>query len=332
MARNIDSIINKFRYVVETHRLDREGAYARWLWQGGRRPRRLGLNEYGCADAANILYTIGDFVSEPEKRSSWIEVLQSLQNPETGLFTEETHHPIHTTAHCTAALELFDAKPLYPMYDLLKYREKDALYDLLENLTWETNAWDASHEGAGIFAALSLGGHVDLQWKTWYFDWLWEHADAERGFWKKDCEHKCPPVYYMAGGFHYLFNYEYAKMPIPNPEKIIDVCLDLYWSGKMGSSFPNHIDFTQVDWVFCITRASRQTPHRFYECKDALRHMAKIYLDYLEAIDEKTHDGVNDLHALFGAVCCVAELQTALPGELLSEKPMRLVLDRRPFI
>ena len=34
-----------------------------------------------------------------------------------------------------SALELFDAKPLYPMYDLLKYREKDALYDVLENLT-----------------------------------------------------------------------------------------------------------------------------------------------------------------------------------------------------
>ena len=45
-----------------------------------------------------------------------------------------------------------------------------------------------------------------------------------------------------------------------------------------------------------------------------------------------TDDGLNDLHALFGAVCCLAELQAALPGEITSEKPLKLVLDRRPFI
>jgi hypothetical protein len=35
---------------------------------------------------------------------------------------------------------------------------------------------------------------------------------------------------------------------------------------------------------------------------------------------------------LFGAVCALAELQRALPGEIRSERPLRLVLDRRPFI
>ena len=41
---------------------------------------------------------------------------------------------------------------------------------------------------------------------------------------------------------------------------------------------------------------------------------------------------MNDLHALFGAVCALAELQLALPGELRSSVPLRNVLDRRPFI
>ena len=40
----------------------------------------------------------------------------------------------------------------------------------------------------------------------------------------------------------------------------------------------------------------------------------------------------NDLHCLFGSTCCLAELQSALPGKLISSKPLRLVLDRRPFI
>ena len=39
-----------------------------------------------------------------------------------------------------------------------------------------------------------------------------------------------------------------------------------------------------------------------------------------------------DLHMLFGSVCALAELQSALPGMIITEKPLRLVLDRRPFI
>ncbi len=40
----------------------------------------------------------------------------------------------------------------------------------------------------------------------------------------------------------------------------------------------------------------------------------------------------NDLHLLFSVTCCLAELQAALPDCLPSTKPLRLVLDRRPFI
>ena len=93
-----------------------------------------------------------------------------------------------------------------------------------------------------------------------------------------------------------------------------------------------NIGFSEIDWVFCLTRAMRQSPHRFEEGKAALRRFAEFFLDYLESLDPMTDDGLNDLHALFGTVCCLAELQSALPGEITSEKPMKLVLDRRPFI
>ena len=38
-----------------------DGAYARRLWQNAAGGREPGANEYGIADAANILYTIGEF-------------------------------------------------------------------------------------------------------------------------------------------------------------------------------------------------------------------------------------------------------------------------------
>ena len=121
--RNTNSLIEKISRTVEKHKLE-EGVYARWLWQNAAGTRKTGMNEYGCADAANILYTIGEFEGDPEKRLKWIAALQSMQDSETGMYTEATHHTIHTTAHCTAALELFDAKPSFPLKELFPYLEK----------------------------------------------------------------------------------------------------------------------------------------------------------------------------------------------------------------
>ena len=103
---NIQDIIEKIAAVIDTHKLS-DGRYARWITPG-KNNRDTGINPYGCADAANILYTIGRFPSDADARAEWVKALREMQNPETGLFNESTHHPIHTTAHCMAALELFD--------------------------------------------------------------------------------------------------------------------------------------------------------------------------------------------------------------------------------
>ena len=117
---NLDNVVKKMRRTVDSHKLS-EGRYCRWLWQDEGKTRRLGCSEYGCADAANLLYTLGDFPGEPAGRAEWVAALREMQNPVTGLFSEPTHHTLHTTAHCIAALELFDALPLYPLTALRPY-------------------------------------------------------------------------------------------------------------------------------------------------------------------------------------------------------------------
>ncbi len=332
---NIDNIIIKIKKTVASHRLDKPGAYTRWLWQNEAGTRELGLNEYGCADAANILYTIGEFPSDPEERASWVEILQNMQDEKTGLFTEATHHYIHTTAHCSAALELFDAKPKYPYHDLEIYKKKNALYNLLDNLGWNDNPWRDSHQGAGVYAAFANAGQVTPEWKKWYFDWFWENADETTGFWKKGCGFNRPMFFYMAGGFHYFFNHEHAHMPMRYPDKIIDSTLEMYYDNSISYDniqFGTKAGFIEIDWIYCLTRSMRQTTHRFEECKKALLEFTDTFIKFLNEVDETTHDGFNDLHSLFGTVCALAELQQALPGHLISEKPLKLVLDRRPFI
>ena len=224
---DIRHIIDAMRDTVESHELEQKGAYCRWLWQDAKGTRELGINEYGCADAMNILYTINDFYCDEETRRARINALLSLQNSTTGMFVEATHHTIHTTAHCTAALQLFDTKPLYPLYGLHQHMEKDALYKFLaEEVNWN-DPWPQSHKGAGIYAALVNADEITEDFQKNYFDWFYENTDKKTGFWCKGYADKAPVAdhshpdgrdlpdatfAYMAGGFHYMFNHEYAKM------------------------------------------------------------------------------------------------------------------------
>jgi len=43
-------------------------------------------------------------------------------------------------------------------------------------------------------------------------------------------------------------------------------------------------------------------------------------------------DEINDLHNLFAAISALAVIQDAFPEFIRTEKPLRLVLDRRPFL
>lgn len=87
---NIQSIIDRIHHNVEIHRIS-TGRYSRWLWQEGAKNnqnqspdanaifkggnRELGINPYGCADAANILYTINRFPSVLSEKQEWITAL-----------------------------------------------------------------------------------------------------------------------------------------------------------------------------------------------------------------------------------------------------------------
>ena len=117
---NITPIIDKIAATVANHRLA-PGCYKRF-------PEDDFPNPYGCADAANILYTIGCFPRDPYEREESVRILRQMQDPETGLFNENpsdtskfVHDPFHTTAHCIASLELFDAAPLHPLKAMEKY-------------------------------------------------------------------------------------------------------------------------------------------------------------------------------------------------------------------
>ena len=76
-----------------------------------------------------------------------------------------------------------------------------------------------------------------------------------------------------------------------------------------------------------------QTGHRREEAKERIRDFASKYIPYLEDDIEKVYSvKFDDLHATFGMTCALAELQIALPGEIKAARPLKNVMDRRPFI
>ena len=334
---DIRPIIDAILENVKKHELEQKGAYRRWLWQDAKGRRNLGINEYGCADAMNILYTIGRFPKGKDREDA-LKVLRSLQHEDTGLFEEDSreykHHPMHTTAHCAAAIELFDEEIAYKPTALMKYFTKEGLYELLDSLDWRGNPWAESHKGAGIFVTGILTNSVDLEWQRAYFDYLYDNTDPDWGMSKQgyiDTD-AIGPHAHLNGWFHYMFNMQYAKKPLKYPDKLIDSCLKMYNEDLLGERFAYEFGFREIDWVFAINRAARETPHRFAEVKAALLDFAKKFIPYLDSVDYEKNDGANDLHMLFGTICALAELQAALPGVIESSRPLKLVLDRRPFI
>lgn len=308
------------------------GTWARWT--SGVPDKDHGVNPYGCADAINILSTLQRLPPNRAELDAATVTLQQMQGDD-GLFHESTHHPIHCTAHCIAALDLLLAKPLRPITALAEWTDPARVGEFMEALPWRDNPWSGSHRGAGIYAALHLAGDVTPAWEDSYFQWLWDEADPETGFWRKGYQgpcisHKNSEFPHLAGSFHYLFNHEHARRPLRYPDKMIDSCLRLLASDP----FPigKTTGFAEIDWVYCLTRAQRQTNHRWDEARATLRQFAASYVAQLSARNATSDPGLNDLHTLFGVTCCLAELQAALPGELRSDKPLHLVLDRRPFI
>jgi len=333
------------------------GQYARWVNEARitRQSEPL-LNPYGCAGAANILYSIGAFPRGLDERELWITTLQNMQDPETGLFYEVAtpnftsifadlnawkafseagvHHPYHVTAHCIAALQLFDARPLYKIRSLDFLAPEGALEDFLNNLPWAAQPWNASHQCAGVFAARVISGEASADWQERYFAWLEDELDEKTGFWKRGCiDHSKPESFfpYLAGTFHYLFNYEHSRRPFRYPQALIDSCLAIYQE-NLWSSLGKSMGFSEIDWVYCLNRAVRQSGYRFDEVQSTLKEFSLEYTGFLLQRIKGSSGFCDDVHALLGVISALAELQVALPGFLKTRTPLCLVLDRRPFI
>ena len=331
--------IQEVEKIVERHFLGRPGEYARWITQDKEKSRDLGASPYGCANAVNILYTIDRLCCTPglsaeqqlQQRLEMIRVLQGFQEESSGLFRNPGNYETHTTAFVSGALNLLDARPLYRVRDFEQYLSRESLFAFLDAIDWAENPWLGAHLGAGIYASMLLTGTGTDEWEDNYFEWLDKNADSRTGLWKAGCERKAPEFHYLAAAFHYVFNYEYARRPLPYPGALLDTCIDAYRRGAC-IDFSAQIGWPDIDFTYMLARVQRRAGERFREVQDILKEITDGFVGQLLKLDCRTSETLNDLNTLFAVVCALAVLQEALPGYLRTSRPLKLVLDKRPFL
>lgn len=317
--------------IVERHNLGETGKYTRWLWQNEKGDRDLGPAPYGCANAVNILYTVGALPNGLEEKQAFARVLQDFQDPETGLFVNPGNYETHTTAFVSGALNLLGVKPLYQAEGFRQYESPEALAKFMESIDWACAPWVGSHLGAGIYASMLLTGTATDEWEEAYFAWLDAHADPATGLWCKGKLEGAPRFHYLASTFHYTFNYEHARRALPYPEALLDTCIQAYRDGAC-IDFAREVGWADIDFAYLVARVQRRAGVRFAETQQILREIADGMIHQLLEMDPETSETLNDLNTLFAIVCALAVLQDALPGYIRTSRPLKLVLDVRPFL
>jgi hypothetical protein len=331
-------LIKEIKAIVDTHYLGKPGEYSRWISQDATNSRDLGSTPYGCANAVNILYTIGELSNSFTGREAFIRVLQGFQNERNGLFEVETNFSTHTTAFVAGAFNLLDSKPQYLPTGFNQYADKEGLYALMESIDWVNDPWLGAHKGAGIYGSMVVTGYATDEWEDYYFDWLDDNADPVTGLWKKASIYNedgtlkgAPLFHHLASTFHYVFNYEYAKRALPYPKELLDTCITAYHSGACPK-FDKVIGWADIDFTYLLCRTQRRAGTRYEESQQILKEIADGFIGQLLKMKDNTYETLNDLNNLFAVVCALAVLQDALPGYIRTSKPLKLVLDRRPFL
>ena len=287
---------------------------------------------YGVADMVCVLYTIGALAPSAGELAEWRDAFKVFENPKTGWFREKNSDlaPEHNTAFALAAMQLLN---LSPRYKVKMGREYSDIRGYLKSLDWRTNVYRESHKGAGIGSIYTLVRDLrSPEWFDSYFSTCDTFFDANNGLMGQGKPAK-GDIDQVGGTFHYSFLYRYFNRRMPYPEKRIDTVLRLqqsdgYWSPT------NHLWMT-LDAIYLMTRTLRFCPHRLGDVQASVRKaLDAVERDFYSPSGRKTSFAKDDgVHSLTAAISIAAESQQFLNADVvITDWPLKLVLDRRPFI
>ena len=290
------------------------------------------LDLYGTDDMACILYSIGRLRPSEKERAEWAEAFQSFQNADTGFLLEKepTHPPLHNTAFTLAAMQLLNLTPKYPVKMAGEFSDPRAY---LSRLDWKKSVYPDSLKGAGMGSIFALSPDLGTpRWFAEYFAACDSLLDPKNGLMGQD-KPASGDFDGVGGTFHYCFLYNYFNRRMPYPERRIDSILGLQQTD--GYLHPTNRLWLTLDAMYLLTRTVRFCPYRTEDARKAVRRiMDSVMVEVFSPEGrKKTFTGQLPVHTLTCAISIAAEVQQFLGADqVITEWPLRLVLDRRPFI
>ncbi len=300
--------------------------------QYARSPGQTTTELYGVADMACIFHALDALRPTERERAEWAAAFQAFQHPDTGWLIEKspTHAPLHNTAFALAAMRLLDLAPQHPVKMGPEYADIRAF---LGTLDWRKAVYTESHKGAGIGSIYALVPALGTkEWFAEYFAVCDRLFDPNNGLMGVD-KPRDGDSDQIGGTFHYSFLYSHFNRHPPFPDQRIDTVLRLqqpdgYWMPD------NHLWMT-LDAIYLMTRTLRYTTHRFDDVRACVRRVMGILMREVYSAGGRRNTFVGRLavHSVTAAISIAAEAQQFLGAqEVVTDRPLRLVLDRRPFI
>ena len=92
------------------------------------------------------------------------------------------------------------------------------------------------------------------------------------------------------------------------------------------------LSWNDIDYLYTLRSLQRRTGHRYEDSQAVLREIGAALAASLVELQPADDTGFGDLHTLFAGLCALAVVQESVPGLIRTDKPLRLVLERRPFL
>ena len=302
--------------------------------------RRVGgefVELYGIADMACILYALDALTPDEKAKSEWISRLQSFQDPGSGLLLAKTAYlsKVHNTAFALGALNLFDAPPSHPLVFARNFDTPQKMEEYIASRDWQGGVYLGGEDVVGLASSFALvPDTVSAQWFTWFLDYFDGNLfDPNNGMIGRDT----PPegtLDQIGGTFHFDFFWQYFDRAMPFAEQRIDAILGLQRDD--GDWDPGNPWWMPFDAIYMLARAVSGSGHRVEDFRDCVRGVVTRAYDRIMDGSSRESDFVKQdmgVHTLNGALGLFAVGQSILgPDEVRTTKPLRLVLDRRPYI
>ena len=302
--------------------------------------RRVGGNYvevYGTGDMACVLYTLDSLNPTPTENAEWASTLRAFQDSGSGYLIAKTASlsKVHNTAFTLGAMNLFDAQPDHPLTFSRNFNTPELMQEYVESRDWTNGVYLGGEDVIGLASAFSLvPGTVSDDWFTALFDYFDDNLlDSNNGMIGRGT----PPLGTLdqiGGTFHFAFLWEFYGRQVPYGEARIDSILGLRRSD--GDWDTANIWWMPFDSIYMLTQAANATGHRVADVRECVESVLSLVLDRVmdESIRQQTFvESDMGVHTMNGLMGLFAVAQGYLgTDEVLTDRPLRLVLKKRPYI